>query len=193
MISTDHVEVSAGFTVPASATYYLGFHAESPPGIYRLFVDDINLLGPEEDLELHLGLTQEFYQTGMLTYDLGDSIISMTYVYNNGPATVVLNSAFAVGGRIKVTQLGFVITDPFGQTLDRLPLFERMGPLEPQHFSALEPDSVAGKFLDLYEWYDFQAPGEHTIEAYYRNYADPFGLGAWMGELRSDPVVILIE
>jgi hypothetical protein len=79
------------------------------------------------------------------------------------------------------------------QTVDCIILYERMGPLEPHHFSALQPDSMSGKFLDLYVWYDFATPGEHTIQAFYRNYADPFGLGAWMGELASDPVVIMIE
>jgi hypothetical protein len=191
--NTDFLEAVGGFVAPSSGTYYIGFHAESAVNMRRLYVDDLNLTVPETDLELRMGLTQELYQTGTLTYTLGDSIECMTYIVNNGSTPVVINEAFSVGSGGRKTYVDFEIEDPFGLPVTCLIYYSKMGPLEPHHFSALYPDSVSGKFIDLYEWHDFREVGLHTIRAHYRNYTDPFSTGAWMGELVSDPVVIELE
>ena len=52
---------------------------------------------------------------------------------------------------------------------------------------------MAGKVVDLRGWYMFDTAGEYTIEAHYKNYADPDSVGAWMGDLFSAPVVIIVE
>jgi hypothetical protein len=191
--NSDFLGASGDFTVPASGTYYIGFHAESPAGIGRLYVDEVAVLVPEDRLELDLGLTQELYQTGTLIYSPGDTIECMTYVTNVGDSALVVNNAFAIGAGGKNAQLGFEITAPGDSVLKIINVYEAVFPLEVKHFSLLHPDSIMGKFIDLNEWYDMETPGEYTVEARYRNYSDPFGMSVWMGYLVSDPVIITIE
>jgi hypothetical protein len=191
--NTDYLKAAAAFTVPVSGTYYIGFHAESPAGVGRLYVDEIDILMPEDRLEVDLGLTQELYQTGTLTYGVGDTIECMTYVVNVGDSALTINNAFAIGAGDKSTNLQFEITAPGDSILRIINIYEMMLPLEPKHFSLIQPDSLMVKFIDLDEWYDMDTPGQYTIEARYMNYADPFGMDAWMGYLVSDPVIIIIE
>ena len=59
IMNTDYLKAAADFTVPVTGTYYIGFHAESSPGVGRLYVDEIDILMPEDRLEVDMGLTQE--------------------------------------------------------------------------------------------------------------------------------------
>jgi hypothetical protein len=191
--NTDYVEGAGMFTPVASGTYYVGFHAESPPGSGRLFLDDINVLTDNvEGLELTLMMPGMMEQDPPV-YAPDDSIVALVYVENNGGTTPLMNRRLSVGQWPSDVEIEFVVTDPFGQDVPCINMYSRKLDIGPEWFSTVEPDSLFAKFVNLWNWYRFETLGTYMIYAHYRNYADPGGMGAWQGELISDPVVITVE
>jgi hypothetical protein len=193
IFNEQYVEGGSSFTVPSSGTYYLGFHCSSPPYSHRLFLDDIEIgEEPYDELELRLVMARTLEEIP-LVYATDDDFSAVVYVKNTGPSAQTINRRFAVGRWPSEVEIEFEIMDPFGQRLPCITMFDKMGALRQEDFIVLQPDSSVGKVVNLYEWHRFETLGDYTITARYRNYSDPFGLGAWTGELVSDPVVITVE
>jgi hypothetical protein len=193
IMNDDYLKSSSTFTVPVSGTYYLGFHAHSGPGQRRLFVDDINLLMPETGLELRLSMTQSLWNAGVPTYTAGDTVECFITIENIGAASQVVYKELSLGEGETDTQMGFDIIGPDAQPVPFICKIEKGGPPTAIHYTTVDPDSMIGKVYDLWHCYGFEMLGSYTIEAHYKNYADPDGIGAWKGELMSDPVVITLE
>jgi hypothetical protein len=177
--------------VPVSGTYYLGFHATSPPNSGRLYVDEIELWMTEGDLVLLLGATKEI-EGYPAAYAPDDTIEVFAAVKNYGPTRIV-NERLSVGRWPGDVELEFVVTGPDGIQRPCLNMYAKKGVLNASHFKALPTDSIIGKNVNLWTWYNFDMLGSYDIYAVYRNYSDPGGLGAWMGELQSGPITIVIE
>jgi hypothetical protein len=190
---TEYVYASVAFIVPSAGTYYVGFHAESPPAMRRLYLDDVNLLVPESDLDLRIGFVKELFEDGTPTYSPDDTVMSMVYVKNTGTSTPIINERFFIGIDVHDSELEFEIVGPLGDTLDILVVYSEQSGPEVQDFAPIYPDSIAVKTTNLWEWYLLDDLGDYTVKAIYRNYSDPGGVGAWMGRLVTDPIVIRIE
>ncbi len=191
--NTDFVEASVSFSVLSTATYYIGFHAESPPYSARLKVDDINLLREDPYLLLRL-VPLKAIKGEPLTYQPDDSIQVMVYLENEGTDTYVINQRFAVGRWPSATEIEFVaIHDASGTQLPCINMYDKLLGVRSEDFGDLDPGEVAGKTVTLWNWLKFDSLGTHSIWAHYRNYADPGYLGAWKGEAISDTISIVIE
>ncbi|MFH1221411.1 MAG: hypothetical protein V1694_13290 [Candidatus Eisenbacteria bacterium] len=184
-------EEIGSFAPPIAGIYFIGFHVTGPSASGRVQIDDVNVTIPETDLRLAIGMTKEI-ELVPLVYSSSDSIQSCIYIENIGTSGTVINKRFSVGKWPSDVELDVRVTGPTG-LLPCINMFAKMGDLKASHFAALDPDSTAGKVLNLWSWYRFDTPGAYTIEAHYRNYADPGALGAWKGELVSDPVLITIQ
>ncbi len=190
---TEYEETGGGFIAPATATYYFGFYCAAPAGVLRLFVDDVRVMANENGLQLGLGMVKSLYEDPPV-YGAGDDTVSaFVYLKNAGPSAEVVNTRFAVGKWPSDTELQFVVMGPDGIERPIINMFSKSRPPGPGDFHALQPDSTAGKVVNLWNWYEFDMIGDYTIMAIYRNYGDPGGLGAWTGRLESDPVVITVE
>jgi hypothetical protein len=193
IVNEDYQQASVGFSVGASGTYYIGFHAESLPGMMRLYVDDVSLLEPEYDLDLKMGMTKSLYEAGIPTYSAGDTIECFASIRNVGSGGTILYKELSLGEGVTDTQLGFDITGPDGLTVPFICKIEKKGPPGARHFVSVPVDSLIGKSLDLWGCYGFDLLGMYTIVAHFQNYSDPDSIGAWKGELLSDPVDIILE
>jgi hypothetical protein len=193
IVNTEYEKASAGLTVPASSTYYIGFHVQSPATSKRLYVDDMNVLVPRDQLELHLAMTKSLYGPGIPTYTAGDTIECFVALENISGGPLVVYEQLSLGEGVTDTQLGFDIIGPDGLPVPMINKPEKSGPPGAVHFTILEPDSIVGKVVGLWGWYGFELPGNYSIEAHYQNYSDPGGIGAWTGEVLSNPVDIILE
>jgi hypothetical protein len=193
IINDDYLKASVAFSVPTPGTYYLGFYSFHPVGQGRLHVDDINLLEIGAEIDLKLSMTKSLTDPGPLTYTAGDTIDCFISLTNTGGGSHILYRELSLGEGETDTQLGFDITDPVGQSVPFICKIEKSGPPGAIHFTTVLPDSVIGKVFELWGCYGFELLGDYTIEAHYKNYADPDGIGAWKGELLSDPVIITLE
>jgi hypothetical protein len=189
----DYEDRGGDFVAPGSGTYYLGFQVTGPASPFRLFVDDVNLLKQELDLDLNMGMVKTLF-VDPPTYTMADdTITAFVALENTGPGTETVNTRFAVGKFPADTELEFTVMGPDGLERPIAAMFSKSKPVGTEDFLPLEPDSVVGKVVNLWNWYEFDMIGDYTIWATYRNYSDPGGLGAWMGELQSDPVVITVN
>jgi hypothetical protein len=156
-------------------------------------VDDVNLLKEETDLDISMGMVKSLF-VDPPTYTMGDDTISaFVALENTGTVAKTVNGRFAVGKYPADTELQFTVVGPDGLERPVAAMFSKSRPPGAGDFLALQPDSVAGKVVNLWNWYEFDMIGDYTIWATYRNYSDPGGLGAWMGELETDPVVITVN
>ncbi len=188
---TTYTADSASFIPPAPGMYYVGFHVVGPPAGTRLDLEDFRVVIPETDLRLNLGMSRELERVP-LVFGSNDTMEVCVYVENMGSGAPVLNNRFAVGRWPSDAELDFVITGPAGR-LPVINLFEKMGEVKAADFAALSPQQVLGKILNLWSWYQFDAPGSYVVEVRYHNDSDPGGLGAWRGTLVSDPLTITIQ
>ncbi len=177
---------------PQSGTHYIGFHAASPPNSGRLYIDDIELWIYETDLQLLLGATKEI-EGYPPTYGPNDTIEVFTGLKNYGTDTPVVNKRLSVGRWPSDVELEFVVVGPDGLQRPCLNMYAKKGLLNDSHFQYLPPDSTVGKNVNLWTWYNFDMLGPYSIWAVYRNFSDPGGLGAWIGEIRSNPITVTIE
>ena len=188
---SSYVEEAGSFVPPVGGTYYIGWHAVGPAAAARLFLDEVDVTTPETGLRLSLGVTKEL-DLAPLVFSPSDTVDVCVYVENLGAASQLVNTRFTVGRYPSNTELDFYITGPTGR-LPIINMFQKLGELTDAHFSSLGPGQITGRPVNLWSWYEFDTPGVYTIEAHYRNYSDPGGLGAWKGELVADPVTITIE
>lgn len=189
----DYQELTGWFVAPLSGTYYLGVHASAPANPHRFFVDDIHLLKEELELNLDMGMVKTLF-VDPPTYTMADDTISaFITMENTGPAAETVNTRFAVGKFPADTEIQFTVMGPDGVERPIAAMFSKSKPVGVEDFQTLDPDSTAGKVVNLWNWYEFDMIGDYTIWATYRNYSDPGGLGAWMGELQTDPVVITVN
>lgn len=188
---TDYVEETGSFVPTASGAYFLGVHVVGPPGAGRLDLDDLDASVPETMLRLSLGMSRELDQLP-LVFGANDTLEACVAIENTGPGSPVINQRLAIGRWPSTAELDFEIVGPTGR-LPVLNLFEKLGALRSSHFAALAPLQLSGKTVNLWSWYPIDSPGTYVVEARYRNYSDPAGLGAWKGELVSDPVTIIIQ
>jgi len=190
---TEYEETGADFIAPAAGTYYFGFYCTAPPNPFRLFVDDVKVLTNEDELQLGLGMVQSLYEDPPVFSPGDDTISAFVYLKNSGAAATVMNTRFAVGKWPSDTELQFMVMGPDGLERPIINMFSKSRPAGADDFYALQPDSTAGKVVNLWNWYEFDMIGDYTIWAIYRNYSDPGWLGAWTGELESDPVIITVQ
>ena len=190
---TDYEEAGADFVAPVTATYYFGFYCTAPPNIFRLFVDDLKIVEPELELEIGMAMVQSLYEDPPVFTAGDDTVEAFVYLKNNGAAAAVMNARLAVGKWPADTELQFMVMGPDGLERPIINMFSKSRPAGAGDFKTIQPDSTAGKVVNLWNWYEFDMLGDYTIWAVYRNYSDPGGLGAWMGQLESDPVVITVE
>jgi hypothetical protein len=181
---------SGSFVVPATGTYYIGFHVTGAPGIRRLYLDDVEVDVPETGLILALGMSKSLEQVP-LVYSVGDTIEAVVMLANTGAAPVLVNKRFAVGTYPGEVELDFYVTGPDGLRVPCINMFAKMADLKTSDFTALQPDSLTGKVLDIRGWYGFYTPGAYSIQVHYRNRWRT--TGGWMGELVSDPLAITIQ
>ena len=189
----DYQENGGGFIPASTGTYYFGFHATAPPNTFRLYIDDVCVRINEDELVLGMGMVKSLYRDPP-TYSAGDDTVeAFVYLKNWGASAVTANTRFAVGKFPSDTEIEFKVIDPDGLERPIINMFSKSRPAGAEDFYALQPDSTAGKIVNLWNWYEFDKIGDYTIWAIYRNYSDPGGLGAWTGTLESHPVIITVE
>jgi hypothetical protein len=186
-----YTEETGSFVPGMPGAYYIGVHVTGPPAMGRLYIDEVDITIPETDLKISVGMSREL-DLVPLVFSPNDTMEACVYIKNMGTGSPVINKRFSVGRQPSDTELDFYVIGPTGR-LPIINMFAKMGELKAAHFAALPPDSVAGKTLNLWGWYQLDVPGNYAIEVHYRNYSDPGGLGAWKGELVSDPITITIQ
>lgn len=190
---TEYEETGADFIAPGTGTYYFGFYCTAPPNPFRLLVDDVRVMMNENELQLGLGMVKPLYEDPPV-FNVGDDTVSaFVYLKNAGPTATVMNTRFAVGKWPSDTEIQFMVFGPDGLERPIINMFSKSRPAGASDFYSIQPDSTAGKVVNLWNWYEFDMIGDYTIWAIYRNYSDPGGLGAWTGQLESDPVIITVQ
>jgi hypothetical protein len=186
-------QATSSFTVPASGTYYLGFHCYSDADRRRLLIDDIRVSCVGADLEVQLQMIKPFLNPGQNAYPSDTTMECHVFIRNTSGTSLLVNGLLTVGHpNDQVTTLSFTITSPSGETL---PFQAHYDPAEPnaEDFRVLEPGGTAFAFWDLNSGcYDFAVPGSYTVQAVYKNYLRSEGRDVWRGEVRSDPQVIRV-
>ena len=196
-ILTDTImtEISTGFTVPISSIYYIGFHSYSDANQLRLFVDDILVSFPEPDLELTVIFDNEIMNPGTTpTYNLTDTIESITILKNIGSSDIKLNQRFTVGGITNFkSELTYICIDPTSDTMI-FGLMVEESQLKSSDFKVLQPAKTAGKIYNLHTPFTFSETGTYTLYVRYQNYhKNPDASDAWLGTMLSDPVNFVIQ
>lgn len=186
--------ISADFTVPISGVYYIGFHCYSGVNQLRLFVDDILVSYPETDLQLKVVFDEEILNSGIPTYNLSDTIESITLLKNIGLTDLNLNQRLTVGGITNYkAELSYICIDPIGDTLT-FGLMVEESQLKSSDFQVLASGSTAGKHYNLQTPFTFSELGTYTLIVRYQNYhKNPGGSNAWLGKIMSNPVNFVLE
>ena len=190
---TAYTEELGGFVATEANTYYFGFHCSAPPNPYRLFVDDLIIETDELELELGIGIVKSLFEDPPI-FTAGDDTISVfVYLKNTGGTAKTMNTRFAVGKWPSDTEIEFVVDYGGFLPLPILNMFDKSRPAGPGDFEYLQPDSTAGKVVNLWNWYPIDMTGDYFVYAIYRNQSDPDGLGAWTGHITSDTIIITVE
>jgi len=189
----DAQETSATFTPSSTDAYYIGFHCHSDANQLAVFLDDVGVSVPEDDLTVQIKLDKISY-SGSNSYSTTEEKKAMIILRNTGSSSIVANTLFTIGdSNDPHTVLSFIVKDPGGSLVSYYAKNKVAAP-KAENFETLAPGDCACKYFDLNNGgFDFSAPGIYTIQVEYENLYKSEAGNEWRGKIVSDPVTIQIQ
>jgi len=131
-------------------------------------------------------------ESGKTSYRVREPIEVRIILRNQSDRPVTINSRMGVNpGHLPdgYWELMFDITFPPGGRRYAGPPVHTGLP-ERKHFAVLPPNGEIGLDYVLTKWHWMQFPGPYEVRAVYRNIVDgkEYGVSAWTGEIKSNPI-----
>jgi hypothetical protein len=189
----DPQETIATFTPASTGSYSIGFRCTSFANMLGLFLDDVTVAIPENDLKVQL-VMEKVANTGSNIYSASEEKKCYIILQNNGTPDLLVNTLFSIGdANDPNSALAFIVKDPLSATVPYLAR-NRVGIPADSDFTTLSTGDCASKYFDLNNGgFDFSQIGTYTIEVEYENLYPATSGSQWEGKITSDPVIIQIN